>query len=77
MMGKETVKIVRHKELEIGYQEEVIFTKKYDESNNLIKVIDQFKKNIKKKETNRIVTINVAKALESISKKLKEKSEYI
>ena len=77
MMGKETVKIVRHKELEIGYQEEVIFTKKYDESNNLIKVIDQFKKNIEKKETNRIVTINVAKALESISKKLKEKSEYI
>ena len=77
MMGKETVKIVRHKELEIGYQEEVIFTKKYDESNNLIKVIDLFKKNIKKKETNRIVTINVAKAFESISKKLKEKSEYI
>lgn len=67
MLGKITVSIIKHKKIESGYNEEIILDKKYDESNNIEIALQQFQWYIDNKISNKLVTMSVAKVLESIS----------
>lgn len=72
MLGETTVLIVKHKKTQDGYEEEIIINRKYDESNNIKIALDEFKRKIKSRNSNELITINVAKELEKILKLNKE-----
>ncbi len=73
MLGSTTVSIVKHIETERGYEEKIILDEKYDETNNLINVLQEFKKNIENKIYNDQISLEVAKALEKIKELNKER----
>ena len=68
MLGEKTVKIIRNIETREGYNNEIIFSKKFDESNNLFNALEEFDRHIKKNKCNENITLNVASTLEKIKK---------
>jgi len=66
MLGIPTVSIVRHNELENGYNNKIIESKVYDEKNNICISLKSFEEHINNKSSNDIITLNVAKAVEFI-----------
>ena len=66
MLGIPTVSIVKHNELENGYNNKIIESKVYDEKNNISISLKSFEEHINNKSSNDIITLNVAKAVEFI-----------
>lgn len=68
MLGETTVTITKHIKKENEYVEEIVLNERYDESNNLILALNQFKEYINRKTSNEQITLNVVKVLEDIRK---------
>lgn len=66
MMGEKTVYIEKYNVLKRGYDKEILISKKYDEMNNIDRVLEDFKNHIRNNEGNVKINYCVSKTLHGI-----------
>ena len=69
MLGEKTVHIEKYSVSGNGYDKEILISKKYDEMNNIKKVLEDFINYMEKGKGNNKITYNVSKVLYDIQKK--------
>ena len=69
MLGEKTVHIEKDSVSGNGYDKEILISKKYDEMNNIKKVLEDFINYMEKGKGNNKITYNVSKVLYDIQKK--------
>ena len=72
MLGENTVHIEKYSVSGNGYDKETLISKKYDEMNNIERVLEDFKNHIKNKKGNYQMIYTISKVLNSIKGKIYE-----
>ena len=72
MLGENTVYIEKYSISGNGYDKEILISKKYDEMNNIERVLEDFKNHIKNKKGNYQMIYTISKVLNSIKGKIYE-----
>ena len=72
MLGEKTVHIEKYSVSKDGYTKEILISKKYDEINNIKRVLEDYETHIKNKKGNNKITSTVSKVLKDIREKIYE-----